>query len=533
MPKLADVNTTDLRAAIALGCRTMQSCFDADDDGTPFFIAESAPYATLAFSPDLSECHIPGRHLHALLLAEAVAGIAVDPAAIANHRRAMLRSFSGPACLPLNRQVQSGPVVNFSPVNLREGLRAVAALTIYRGDAEAQALAERYLADIKRYWNPAAGWDVPALQALGLTFQPVQGPVNGEARALGPLVEFYAATGSPAARQLADQMAELCCERFFLPDGAYTHAHFITDHTHSITSTLSGLAQYGEHFQNAEVLERVWAFYDNGLWAMRDEIGWSGGAVSQPNSDRGEAGNCGDMLETALILARHGYPAYYADVERMLRCYLLPSQLRDVRWMKLDPQPNPPDGRRDAANRMRGAWGMAAPYGHWAAGEGADGVAFHMDLVGTAVTAVCHALAQSVRTIDGAHELDLLFDYDGPSLGVVTLDAPTGLEITLKQPGPLRLRLPPWATPANVSVSGLPAAPEWQPPFLFIAQPPVGQPFRVLYPLPETTLTLSSRVHAHPIRVQLRGDRPVAMDNYGADLTYFDPLPTSPATGNT
>jgi hypothetical protein len=41
------------------------------------------------------------------------------------------------------------------------------------------------------------------------------------------------------------------------------------------------------------------------------------------------------------------------------------------------------------------------------------------------------------------------------------------------------------------------------------------------FPLKETTLTLSERVHPHPIRLRLRGDSPVAMDNFGVDYTFL------------
>ena len=51
MTRLANVNTTDLRAAISLGCRTMQNIFNADDDGMPFFNALAWPYASLTWSP--------------------------------------------------------------------------------------------------------------------------------------------------------------------------------------------------------------------------------------------------------------------------------------------------------------------------------------------------------------------------------------------------------------------------------------------------------------------------------------------------
>ncbi len=524
MTRLQDVNTTELRAAISLGCRTMQSIFNADDDGLPFFEALVWPHALLAWSPNLSECHVPGRHLNALLMAEAVAGVAVDPAAIANHRRAAFFSFGGALRLPLNRLVQNGPVVVFSPHNLREGLHALYALVKYRGDDEARALAQAYIAEIHNLWSVATGWDLARFRALGLTFQPVQGPLNGETRMVGPLVKYYRATGYAPALELALQLKEQAVQKFFLPAGDYDHTRFITDHTHSITGSMSSLAQLADLMDDDALLQRIKAFYDRGLWDMRDEIGWSPGAVGQQNSDLGEAGNGGDIVETALILGRHGYPEYYADVERILRCHLLPSQLRDVSFVLEHPNPDGIDGLRNAADRQLGAFGLPAPYGFLARGKGRETIGFYMDIVGSVVGSLCAAYEAVARRESTGHWINLHFDYDGPDLSIHSRYGPTGaLEITLKRPGPLFVRRPAWAAPDDVLLEGA-AAPQWANGYLFLAQPPVGTPLRMSYPLAETILTLSARVHAQPIRVRLRGDRPVAMDNFGMDLTFFEPF---------
>jgi len=76
--RVANVNTTDLKDAVRLGCRTMQFVFNADDDMAPFMRSCVWPEAELAFSGCHGESHIPGRHLNALLNAEDAAGITVD-----------------------------------------------------------------------------------------------------------------------------------------------------------------------------------------------------------------------------------------------------------------------------------------------------------------------------------------------------------------------------------------------------------------------------------------------------------------------
>ena len=70
MPRVKNVNTTDIGDAIRLGCRTMQRVFNADDDQMPFFGSTVRPEAALSFSSWHSEAHVPGRHLNALLNAE-------------------------------------------------------------------------------------------------------------------------------------------------------------------------------------------------------------------------------------------------------------------------------------------------------------------------------------------------------------------------------------------------------------------------------------------------------------------------------
>src|ERR1700730_12804567 len=111
-----------------MGCRTMQSIFNADDNNLPFMLARVRPDALLAFSPTDSDAHLPGRHLNALLNAEDAVGIALDETTIEKHRRAAFLSFDGPLPLPMNRTSRGGPRINFAAHNLREGLHALYAL---------------------------------------------------------------------------------------------------------------------------------------------------------------------------------------------------------------------------------------------------------------------------------------------------------------------------------------------------------------------------------------------------------------------
>jgi DUF1680 family protein len=96
------------------------------------------------------------------------------------------------------------------------------------------------------------------------------------------------------------------------------------------------------------------------------------------------------------------------------------------------------------------------------------------------------------------------------------------MRITLKKPGPLWIRLPSWVKAQQVVVAGATAEPRFTSSYLLLDQQPVGQPVTVRYDLPLRTIELEHRTRR--IRTRLRGDQVVAMNNFGADLTFFESL---------
>jgi len=497
--QLRDVNTTDIRDAIRLGCETMQRVFNADDPlQTPYFGAQILPEACMAFGSCHGESHVPGRHLNALLNAEDAAGIELDERAVELHAKAAFFSYSGPVPLALNRDRIGGPLVHFCPHNLREGMHALYALARFRDSKQAREIAERSIACILDFWKPDDGWDLKRLQSLGLNYQPAQGFIAGEARMLGPLVKYYRVTRSAAAMELALLLKEKACEEFFLNDGGFDVKRFVTTHSHSITCTMSSLAQLAELLGDASLRARVAAFYDNGLWHMRDEIGWSPETIGQSDTDQGECNNTGDILETALLLGR------YQDAERILRCHLLPSQLRDISFAVAAPNPENRDNLRDVPNRLRGAFGFPAAYGHQPVPHRPGrGISFNLDIVGGTVASLCEAYRSVTRFDERGHHVNLLFDHETDAIRVESPYTHDALRVTPKKPGQLFVRGKSAGTPQ------------------------IGQPVTIPFPLREKVLTLCERVHLRPIRVALHGDSVAAMEHHGAWLRFFPELPAT------
>lgn len=519
---LSDVNTTDPRDAVRLGCRAMQSVFNADDpQGVAFFGAAMKP-PSLSFSAHHSESHVPGRHLNAILAAEHVAGITLDEAAVNRHADAAFFSYSGPLPLPLNRATLQGPLVNFCPHNLREGFHALYALVRHRENRQARKIAEKCIAAVWNLWNPATRWNVKRIRDAGLDFQACQGFVHAEARMLGPLVKYYRATGYGPALDLALALKEKLVSEVYLPEGDFDQQRFSTTHCHSVTSVLSSLAQLAEQLDDTPLLMRVKAFYDKGLWQMRDALGWSPESVLR-DTDDGEMNNTGDILETALILGRQGFTEYYHDAERILRCHILPAQLRDVSWAKGQDNPSGSDALHNVPDRLRGAFGFPAPYSHCAPNAVRRGINFNLDIVGGTVGSLCEALRDTARFEKGIHWVNLLFDHETDAVAIRSPYTHDGLTVELRKPGPLCVRIPPWVARDRTSVTGADAPGRWTGTHLFFENQPPGVPIRITFPLKEQEITLGSP-HPAPIRVRLRGDAVVAMENHGASLTFFPEL---------
>ena len=528
MTRLEDVNTTDIGDAIRLGCRAMGNAFNADDADIPYGGAQVRPEARLAGS---FESHTPGRHLNALLNAEDAVGIELDEDCIDKHARAAFFSYSQ-APLPLHRVGEyrngEGVPVELQDHDVREGFHALYSLVEHRGSDRARELGEASIQAIFDYWVDDEQWDVERIERelpvkiMGHGYQTF---IQRLARSIGPLVKFYRATGHGPALQLAILLKEKALRESFREDGGFSTELFGA-HAHSTTCVLSSLAQLADLTRDAGLMERVKVFYDHGLWEMRDQIGWSIESTSpDTNCLRGEANNTGDIVETALILGRWGYIDYYADAERMLRSHLLPSQLRDVSFVVEPDNPDGVDGRRNVAERLRGGFGFPAQYGHEPVGiweSNKPRIGFNLDIVGGAVASLCEAYREVARFDEAGIWVNMLFDCETPFVEVRSPYTGSRLKVRLKRPGPLHVRIPPWVEPERIDISGPVGVPRIANGYLVFADPGVNRWIEFDFELPVYEMTLTWR--DTETRARFRGDEVVAMDNFGTDLTFFEPF---------
>ena len=373
---------------------------------------------------------------------------------------------------------------------------------------------------ILRYWDAKGGWNYDGLEGDYQLQCRRDGFVRGIARAIGPLVKYYRTTAYEPALELATVLKDKAVAEYLGPDGRYDAARF-GHHTHSTTCVMSSLAQFADLTSDSALMSRVKTFYDNGLWDIRDALGWVIESSSpDANPDLGEVNNSGDILETALILGRWGYTECFQDAERILRGHILPSQLRDVSFIRQPSNPTNVDGRRDVPHRVRGAFGFPAPYGHDPLA--APALKFNMDIVGGAVGSLCEALRHSVTLDESGHHVNLLFDRDSPDIAVESPYTHPTLRVMVRRPAPLQVRIPRWVDRDAVTVDGTDLEASYVNGYAIFAEPPVGRWLSFSFPMARSDIVLRHRTRE--IRVRLRGDEVLAMDDFGAELTFFDPL---------
>ena len=160
-----------------------------------------------------------------------------------------------------------------------------------------------------------------------------------------------------------------------------------------------------------------------------------------------------------------------------------------------------------------------APYGHEPVGL--DEISFNMDIVGGVVGSLCEVYRELTRLDAAGHRVNFWFDHETDAVAVQSPYTHDCLAVRVKQPAPLFVRFPTWVDAPSVTVNGIAGTPRHQNGYLFIADPPLDQPISFNFELPTREVTLNHRTRR--IRARMRGDEVLAMDNFGANLTYFDP----------
>ena len=481
--------------------------------------------------------HNVGRALDGLLKGREVTGRAVDGAVLGALRAVLFATLDNPAGFPAawsrlaDFYYDGHPAgMTCSSHNLREAVQAL--LELYRADGDAEArgrlgtLLDTLLAitDDGGLYRADRIAGEPLLSGLlpfadhrviGTFFKSC---TQDRGRLIMALTQAYRALGDPRALELAQRFVRLVRAEAFTEDGHLTH--FAGNHTHSITGTVHGLADWGLLAGDLDTLDHARRIMQVGLPPTCSSFGWSiEGAWREVIPGRGEVNNTGDMVQAALILGRAGWPRFFESAERMIRNHVLPSQWRigQPYWPPADDPRNPPPRVPDDED---GGWGCPAVNDRY--GRSRFGV---LDITQGGIQCLWAAIREGISEDPRGIAVNLLFSNRAPSLRVDSgLPERGRLRIatrrTERAPAALRIRRPSWLDAGRLAVrrDGVP-----EPPFLtdhWLIAPAAGPgTVEVTFPIPRRAGT--EWVNHRPYHVVYDGDQMVAMDPKGECAPMF------------
>lgn len=511
---------------IELGMEHMTRSFDEDAGGLPWFdirLRKGLP-AYMEHFPCFDSSHVPGRCLDGLLMGEAATGIKAPDRAINTYRKFLFESFN--AADGLNGYID--PETNRRTIlfhNFREGLLALHALVRWRNDAEARLIADRMLEVIHGISRPDGEWNTEKLDLLrekaDLSFSDV--PTGTTGRFVSPLVKYYRLTGNSLALTLAERFAEHALRVCFHEDGTLTDK--AGQHVHSITSTISSLAEYYWQSHDLAKLDRVKRIYDNSLRSWRSSFGWVKELIGFEHMG-GEGNSTGDLIQTALIFAKAGYKGAYGEAERMLRGHLIPSQVISER--QIDPQwvvqlDNPTaDKWKDIALRMRGGFGFPTPNDRAPIHYDNDYIRITtLDITGGSVQALCEAYSEAVTESDTEIRVHLLFDREAGELQFRHLDFPNGkYYIASKLGKDISIRIPNGTLKEEIRLEQSTPAVQVHVKGEYVRLSAVA-PFETVLTMPNKVSSLEENLLGHTYKSDWRGDHLVSLSPKGTISPMF------------
>ena len=143
-------------------------------------------------------------------------------------------------------------------------------------------------------------------------------------------------------------------------------------------------------------------------------------------------------------------------------------------------------------------------------------------MVGGTVASLCETYRSLSSIKEGSFSINLLFDQDNENVKVTSPYPSNKIEVLPKTSMPLYVRIPAWVNRNNIKISGTEVEPIWTNGYCMFPSVNAGKPISISTPLRVQTLNLKHKTRN--IEVKLGGDEVIAMQNFGADLTFFEPL---------
>lgn len=457
----------DLRWHLNLAVENMLNTLDERQDYLPFFHYELIQQPTRIQHGPFDSPHVVGRYLDALGGCAPIIDLPDAPEVYDALARQLTDSLERhPAGLPWNAPTPWQP--NMAVMhNCREVILGLLALWNWRGDTRAEGALRRLCRSILAAIGDGARFPGECLAGAGwmTAFSGILAPPPATTgRMIRALVQVYRRSQCDIALELARRFAEDNLVTAFGADGLI-RAEAGT-HIHSVTGTITGLIEYGILVGDERFIEGGRRAYEVGMAPFRSSYGWVKefrweSWLAQPlaaagyagcDINRGEANNSGDLIEAALLLGGLGYAGYFEEADRMLRNHLLASQVVETDWVSEAAALTDTAESRygDVGRRARGGFCFGSPNDLISYADEAYQV--NADLVGGSTQAICEAWEAIAEVDESSVQINLLYSKQDSAFAFTC--PPPGqapISIRLARAETLRMRIPAWARPAEVS----------------------------------------------------------------------------------
>ncbi len=449
---------TGLKHAMFLASQHLNSLFDADRDGEPFFYSNRRVDGTgvMFHSVNIGIPHVVGRALLGSMMAERAAGIPFPEHGLPILERYLKLTFDNEDHLNSynDPEKENRRFVEFH--NMREGLYGLVMLIEGRNSAWARETAHQMLVTLDAITDEKGEWSIELLRKRGMEERSFGVCVMNASRMVDPLLELHRATGDPLAMKLAGLYARAALRTGYDKDGQFAPMDRSTGHIHTITSSLSGITEYAILTHDAAMLDHCIRIVDKGVPGYFSSWGWGDEVMPEHPADepsRGEMNQTGDVIRTCLLLGVTGRPKYYELAERYLRSMVLPTQHLEAEMRAyLHDAPNPKDdSERNVLARTIGGYAMQLPNDRMQVG---DWPLSTLDITSGAL----HAMAECWRsrmTSDGTTcRLNLLFDVENEGFKVTSgLPLRGTINFSARADRVLLVRIPAWVDVATLNVA--------------------------------------------------------------------------------
>ncbi|MDD5706451.1 MAG: glycoside hydrolase family 127 protein [Kiritimatiellae bacterium] len=426
------------------------------------------------------------------------------------------------------------PVAHTRPAWLQQGtLLGFTSLYQATGDSEFRRLAERNIGAVRDlttfhpegygdypgdYYTRGKGWS-------GCSNDPMHARSVFSTSITMPLMRYYRLTGFEPAFALANSLISWALRDHDGGDKLFDVGHF---HCQSrLVTAILTRAVCTDNKADFQLGERLYLK----ARSLGTQGGWFPEQINNPDMDRSETSETcclTDMLECAILLAEHYDPRYWNDAERYAKNYLLAHQIVDNDWFAELTSKVPDqmmsgfiEGRGDCVQEARLNDALLGGFAGW----GGVTCMSHNTTYSNCNQHCCNAAG--ARAIYDAWyyaaveegdvlSINLLIHREHPAASIVVEEGPTGkLDITIRQPRRLRVRIPEFVKAEEMSVrcAGQPLVCRDEGGYLDAGWVRPGDVIQVIFPQkPRTTVEKiypgvftyawqgSTILHAEPIR---------------------------------